>query len=135
MSVESFLTRELDIRFIDARNIVSEAKVNLGIHGYPTKHQIDDIRDESLRDFGTRSEDSKSAMKQLKTELEAVKVPRRSLSSGLSENSSNVCLERSTSSSFLGQSTTNSSTTSSSNNTNHSFKMKKKPRSLRWLLR
>ena len=35
-TVEEFLTRELDIRFIDAREIANEAKIALGITGYPT---------------------------------------------------------------------------------------------------
>ena len=40
MSVESTLTRELNIRFIDARAIATEAKLNLGIDGYVSDHHM-----------------------------------------------------------------------------------------------
>ena len=33
MTIESILTRELELRFIDARALATEARVSLGIHG------------------------------------------------------------------------------------------------------
>jgi hypothetical protein len=40
MTVEALLAREVMIRrFIDARFIATEARIGLGIHGYPTKTQ------------------------------------------------------------------------------------------------
>jgi hypothetical protein len=52
MSVESYLTRELDIRFIDARSIVNEAKVGLGIVGYPLKEQDKLLKQEAIKIYG-----------------------------------------------------------------------------------
>jgi hypothetical protein len=51
MSIESLLTRELDIRFIDARFIVTEAKLNLGMQGYTHPGQRQDLHREALRIF------------------------------------------------------------------------------------
>ena len=84
MSVESFLTRKLDIRFIDARSIVNEAKVGLGIHGYPTKDQEVSIRKEACRIFCERSEANKDTMRRLSASLEAIKIPSGSMSSDTS---------------------------------------------------
>jgi hypothetical protein len=39
MTVESFLIGKLGICFINARNIITEAKISLGIHRYPSKYQ------------------------------------------------------------------------------------------------
>lgn len=81
MSVESILTRELAVRFIDARNIVTEAKVNLGIMGYPTQQEQEEIRAESLRLFHEKSHESRAAMVQLNAKFESIKHatgPRRS---------------------------------------------------------
>jgi hypothetical protein len=81
MSVESYLTRELDIRFIDARNIVTEAKVSLGIRGYPSKDQLKELTLESMRLFEIRPEAQKTSMRRMSSDLESVKIPVGSLSS------------------------------------------------------
>jgi hypothetical protein len=81
MSVESYLTRELDIRFIDARNIVTEAKVSLGIQGYPSKDQLQELTLESMRLFESRPEAQKISMRRMSSDLESVKIPAGSLSS------------------------------------------------------
>ena len=43
LSVESLLTRELNLRFIDARMLVTEARITLGIEGYPDRDQVDEV--------------------------------------------------------------------------------------------
>ena len=56
MSVESTLTRELDIRFIDARVLTTEAKLNLGIEGYPSLEQTSELIAEATRIFEERDD-------------------------------------------------------------------------------
>jgi hypothetical protein len=86
MNVESLLTRELEIRFIDARNIVTEAKVSLGIHGYPSKRQAIEVREESIKIFRQRPEETQTAMRRLSADLEAIKIPAGSLNSRASDS-------------------------------------------------
>ena len=75
MSVESTLTRELDIRFIDARSIATEAKLNLGIDGYYGEEQRVAIVDEALRIFNDeRPTSQKATMKVLNLKLSAIKA-------------------------------------------------------------
>ena len=75
MSVESTLTRELDIRFIDARSIATEAKLNLGIDGYYGEEQRVAIVDEALRIFNEeRPTSQKATMKVLNLKLSAIKA-------------------------------------------------------------
>jgi hypothetical protein len=81
MSVESYLTRELDIRFIDARNIVTQAKVSLGIQGYHSKDQLKELTLESMQLFAIRPEAQKTSMRRMSSDLESVKIPVGSLSS------------------------------------------------------
>jgi hypothetical protein len=81
MTVESLLTRELEIRFIDARSIVTEAKVSLGIHGYPSKDQESKVREEAIKIFRQRPEETQTTMRRLSTDLEAIKISADSLSS------------------------------------------------------
>ncbi len=75
MSVESYLTRELDIRFIDARSIVNEAKVSLGIVGYPLEEQEKLLMDEAIKIYGGHNVDVQTHMRRLKGDLNAVKIP------------------------------------------------------------
>jgi hypothetical protein len=76
MAVEHYLTRELDIRFIDARTIATEARLNLGLHGYPTKAEEQEIREEAHRIFqSSRLEKDRSVMRELSSNLEAAKMP------------------------------------------------------------
>jgi hypothetical protein len=75
MPIESTLTRELEIRFIDARAIATEAKLNLGIEGYPGCDQEDLLIGEAIAIFHSRPGDVKNVMRRLKSDLEAVKKP------------------------------------------------------------
>jgi hypothetical protein len=81
MPVEAYLTRQLNIRFIDARNICTEAKVSLGVEGYPTDDQEVMLIQESIQIFARRPNESKTAMRRLKSDLDAVKNPAGSASS------------------------------------------------------
>jgi hypothetical protein len=73
MSVEAYLTRELDIRFIDARSMVNEAKISLGIQGYPTLKQNMQVQREAIKIFEEHPISAKRGMKRLKADLERVK--------------------------------------------------------------
>lgn len=73
MSIESYLTRELDIRFIDARDLTNEARMSLGIVGYPNKKELRGLREEALRIFHSRPENHKINMRRLSYDLEAMK--------------------------------------------------------------
>ena len=73
MSVEAYLTRELDIRFIDARSMVNEAKISLGIQGYPTLKQNMQVGREAIKIFEERPISAKRGMRRLKVDLEGVK--------------------------------------------------------------
>jgi hypothetical protein len=75
MTVESILTRELDIRFIDARHIATEAEISLGIHGYPSKDQERELREEAIKIFGQRPQETQNTMRRLSADLEAIKTP------------------------------------------------------------
>ena len=79
-SVESILTRELDLRFIDARNIVAEARLSLGIHGYPSKQEVFQLREEAIRIFHAKPVDEQRTMRRQNWDLEAVKIPTGSMS-------------------------------------------------------
>ena len=74
MTIESSLTRELEIRFIDARAIATEAKLNLGIDGYPSEYEERAIINESVRIFHQeKSRSEKHAMRILSTRLNSIK--------------------------------------------------------------
>jgi hypothetical protein len=79
MPIESTLTRELEIRFIDARAIATEAKLNLGIEGYPGCDQEDLLLGEAIAIFHSRPGDVKNVMRRLKSDLDAVKKPTGSI--------------------------------------------------------
>ena len=75
MSVESFLSRELEIRFIDARAIATEAKLNLGVEGYvDDMDQCAKIVAEAIKVFDGRTDKEKFGMRQLHTKLNTVKA-------------------------------------------------------------
>jgi hypothetical protein len=81
MPIETFLTRKLEIRFIDARNLATEAKVGMGIVGYAAPEQEHYLIEEAVKIFEKFPDESKMAMRRLKTDLDAVtKPPRVSLS-------------------------------------------------------
>ena len=74
MSVESIITRELDIRFIDTRAIATEAKLNLGIDGYVSNQdQRDAVVNEAMKIFQQRPQSQKTTMKVLNSRLNAIK--------------------------------------------------------------
>ncbi len=73
MSVEAYLTRELDIRVINARCMVNKAKINLGIQGYPTLKQNMQVGREAIKIFEERPISAKRGMRRLKVDLERVK--------------------------------------------------------------
>eukprot|EP00339_Tiarina_fusa_P027815 CAMPEP_0117061620 /NCGR_PEP_ID=MMETSP0472-20121206/42898_1 /TAXON_ID=693140 ORGANISM="Tiarina fusus, Strain LIS" /NCGR_SAMPLE_ID=MMETSP0472 /ASSEMBLY_ACC=CAM_ASM_000603 /LENGTH=145 /DNA_ID=CAMNT_0004780367 /DNA_START=125 /DNA_END=560 /DNA_ORIENTATION=+ len=116
MTVEHSITRELNIRFIDARSIATQARINLGYYGYPNKDEEQIIREEACRIFQSDfSEDDRYAMSQSRTDLEAAKMDGQtkrgeSSSSSLSSESS---LDSSTRTCMSRSSTTTSSSSSS----------------------
>ena len=96
MTVESYLTRKFDIRFIDARCIANEAKVNLAIDGYPTKEQQMLIRREACKIFCDRSDISKDTMRRLSATLdEVIKINPGSSSSSYSSDTASTSMESS----------------------------------------
>jgi hypothetical protein len=101
MSIEGALTRELDIRFVDARIIALEAKVNLGIEGYHRPDQQEQILEESLKIFASRPDEVRNTMLYLNANLEAAKKRGRSNSNADPELLSNSSSHSSTSSSSI----------------------------------
>jgi hypothetical protein len=73
MTIEAALTRELGIRFIDARCLATEARLREGVEGYPTEQQKVSLLRTALEIFREKSEDERYAMKQLNEDLESVK--------------------------------------------------------------
>ena len=128
MTVESFLTREFDIRFIDARNIVNEAKVKLGIYGYPTKEQQVQLVKESYYIYKERSD--KDELKKLNDDLESLKFdPTNSSITVLSSSSLpsiiNNYLETDGNSSYCGDDPSSNSSVASSSVVSGTRKKKK----------
>ena len=73
MSVEAILTRDLDIRFIDARAIMNEAKISLGIIGYYDKADEEKLVQTAKKIFDEQSDDVREAMQRLKAQLDSIK--------------------------------------------------------------
>ena len=73
-SVEAFLTRELEIRFIDARELANEAKVSLGMEGYPSKDQKRKIKIKAIHLFRCRPEEEQMNMRRLSETLDSIKA-------------------------------------------------------------
>ena len=90
-SVESLLCRELNIRFIDARAIVTEAKLNLDIHGYvSTANQtvFNKLVEESIKVYNEKcTTKEKHHMKKLKVTLDTV-IKRSSTNSSVARSAS-----------------------------------------------
>jgi hypothetical protein len=87
MTVEAILTRELEISFIDARTLCNEAKLGLGIDGYPSPEQELPLVEATNMIFRARPEETQRAMRRRKTNLDAVKIPNGSMSSRRSSSS------------------------------------------------
>jgi hypothetical protein len=99
-SIESYLTRHFDIRFIDARNIVLEAKISLGIHGYHRKDQEGLLRNTAIQIFQHQTPESKHQMMNLKYNLDRIRYP--SSGGGVSSSSSEQRSSATTPSSSAG---------------------------------
>ena len=56
-AVESYLTREFEITFLDARQIATEARLNLGVKGYVGKEHEQAVIDEARRIYGEEKRD------------------------------------------------------------------------------
>eukprot|EP00934_Nitzschia_sp_Nitz4_P007227 Nitzschia sp. Nitz4//scaffold83_size84149//3361//3975//NITZ4_005160-RA/size84149-processed-gene-0.48-mRNA-1//-1//CDS//3329558905//7217//frame0 len=69
----SNLAHELELRFIDAKRLINEAKVSLGVSGYLDEEQEELVFLEALRIFESQPEEQASAMKQMNKELNAYK--------------------------------------------------------------
>lgn len=82
MPVEAVLTRQLEIRFLDARSLCNEAKLGLGVVGYPSSEQEVLLVKEAKMLFRARPEETQRAMTRLKYNADAVKLANGSLSSG-----------------------------------------------------
>ena len=87
MSVESYLTRQLNIRFIDARALCNDAKLSLGVQGYHSEDQQAPLIDEAVRLFQQRPEHVKATMTRLRCELDTIKNPPSRSQSGRSDDS------------------------------------------------
>jgi len=88
MSVEAYLTRALEIRFIDARDLANEAKMTLGIVGYPTKNQQRHLLRAAVEIFNSRSESDRQAMRQTSSEFETIKSAQLGRAVSVTEESS-----------------------------------------------
>ena len=86
-SIESMLTRQLDLRFIDARTLATEARIALGIEGYPAKEDINTIVAKAVHIFQQKSLDEQQSMQRLHWNLEAIKFPNGAMSIGESVDS------------------------------------------------
>eukprot|EP00538_Stauroneis_constricta_P013831 CAMPEP_0119557082 /NCGR_PEP_ID=MMETSP1352-20130426/8859_1 /TAXON_ID=265584 /ORGANISM="Stauroneis constricta, Strain CCMP1120" /LENGTH=139 /DNA_ID=CAMNT_0007604125 /DNA_START=18 /DNA_END=433 /DNA_ORIENTATION=- len=70
-SVEATLTKALGITFIDARRMTRQARVNLGIIGFPSPQQEKALLEETIRLFVLRSETDQADMKRQKRLLDS----------------------------------------------------------------
>jgi hypothetical protein len=88
MTIEGALTHDLDIRFIDARMLALEAKVNLGVEGYHGAEQHEQILEEALKIFAGRPDEVRNTMLERNANFEAAKKRERGNSDAdLSEHS------------------------------------------------
>ena len=80
MNVEAVLTRTFDITFIDARTIANEAKMNLGIQGYPSKRQQKLLVNEAINIFERYPDEVRNNMQIQKASLDSMKINTGALS-------------------------------------------------------
>ena len=71
--MEGHLSRQLDIRFIDARELVNEAKLALGITGYTSKDQEPMVMQHVLSMFESLSTAEQEKMHQMNDTLTTIK--------------------------------------------------------------
>eukprot|EP00934_Nitzschia_sp_Nitz4_P008983 Nitzschia sp. Nitz4//scaffold32_size149145//111913//112227//NITZ4_002895-RA/size149145-processed-gene-0.100-mRNA-1//1//CDS//3329548117//8973//frame0 len=74
MSAESILSRELDIRFIDARNLINEAKVSLDVFGYIDEGNQVNVLEKASELFRAMDHSEQLRMKQASWELRSIKM-------------------------------------------------------------
>ena len=84
MSIEASLTRDLHIRFIDARAITNEARIRCGIEGYPTREQQSIIQAEAIKIFQEKPETEKDMLRRMNYNLELIKSNHSGHSNGSS---------------------------------------------------
>lgn len=87
-TVEATLTRKLGIRFIDARSLATQAKINLNIFGYPNTEQEKKIIEEAVVIFESKSAEDRISLLELNDELESAKST--SSRTVMSENNSSL---------------------------------------------
>ena len=72
MVLESTLTRDLAITFIDARHLTVQAKISLGIDGYPTNDQGEMVIQRAIELFEDQPVEIQQRMKRNKTALDDI---------------------------------------------------------------
>ena len=72
-TIEGTLTRKLGIRFIDARSLATQAKINLDIFTYPSAEQERKIIEEAVIIFESKSAEDRISLLELNDELESAK--------------------------------------------------------------
>ena len=79
--IESTLIEKLSIRFVDARNLATKARLDLGIKGYPSKIQRGQVVRECVKRFYKLPIETQETMKQDKcifdSQKEAISVASR----------------------------------------------------------
>lgn len=70
MTIESILERELSICYIDARNILTTAKLNLGIYGYESPGQREALIQEAQKIFFSTSIHEQESMQEKHENME-----------------------------------------------------------------
>jgi hypothetical protein len=80
MSIESTLTRELGIRFIDARGLVTEAKAKRGMTGYTCKEHETMVMEEAIQLFEMKPPEVQESMRRLQRTLECISTTESILS-------------------------------------------------------
>ena len=71
MTIETMLSNKLGITYIDARSICVEAKLSLGVTGYPTQEQKELLLEEGVRLYEERPLRVREAMKSNRQSLDA----------------------------------------------------------------
>mmetsp|Transcript_20659 Transcript_20659/g.57424 ORF Transcript_20659/g.57424 Transcript_20659/m.57424 type:complete len:179 (-) Transcript_20659:315-851(-) len=89
MPIEASLTKVLDIRFIDARKLTSEAKLNLHVRGYPTAEQEREMLKEAIRLFVAQPEQQQNDMRMQRQSLDNLLEDARVVKAGNMKAKSN----------------------------------------------
>ena len=82
MTIEATLTRKLNISFLGARSLATEAKLQLGVHGYPSKEMQCRLVHLAEEIFHTKSNDIQQGMLRDRAIIDmAIEINKSSLSS------------------------------------------------------